>query len=278
MIFFAKSKFQIKNKLTKNKNYTYFCLCMSIKLSYSFIIAFLCQLAYSQSTEQAVASGNDVNVLYRNELSFGVFAHSRGFGINMMRAKHITGTRKRLFEIEALNLNHPKEIKVSNQSDNSKRFIYGKLNSVLLFRLGVGYQTTIFKRADRKSVEIRSSYYLGGNLSFAKPNYILVYRQNLFGTKYQESVKYDPTKYSIDSISGKGSLTDGLFQTKIYPGFYAKANLSFEYAPFSNKVKAIETGIIFDYYPKALPIMARNPAENFILTLYVGFVFGKKWF
>jgi len=27
-----------------------------------------------------------------------------------------------------------------------------------------------------------------------------------------------------------------------------------------------------------LPIMAQNPAENFIITLYVGFVFGKKWF
>jgi hypothetical protein len=66
---------------------------------------------------------------------------------------------------------------VSNNIDNSnKRFVYGKLNSVLLFRAGVGYQTTIFKRSDRKSVEIRSSYYLGGNLSFAKPNYVLIYQ------------------------------------------------------------------------------------------------------
>jgi len=84
--------------------------------------------------------------------------------------------------------------------------------------------------------------------------------------------------YFIDSISGKGPLVDGLGEMKVYPGFYAKANLSFEYAPYSNKVKAIETGVIFDYYPKALPIMAQNPAENFIITLYVGFVFGKKWF
>jgi len=91
-------------------------------------------------------------------------------------------------------------------------------------------------------------------------------------------VRYDPDKLTIDSISGKGPLIDGLGQLKIYPGLYAKANLSFEYAPYSNKVKAIETGIIFDYYPKALPIMAHNPAENFIVTVYVGFVFGKKWF
>lgn len=251
---------------------------MAKRISYSFVLFFLSSLCFSQSTTQAIATGQDPNVLYRNEASFGVFAHSRGFGVNFMRAKHITGTRKRLFEIETLNLKHPKEIKVSNGSDNSKRFIYGKLNSILLLRIGVGYQTTIFKRSDRKSVEIRTSYYLGGNLTFAKPNYVLVYRENSAGVKFQESVKYNPAIHTIDSISGKGPLVDGLAETKIYPGLYAKVNLSFEYAPYSNKVKAIETGIIFDYYPKALPIMAHNPAENFIVTLYVGFVFGKKWF
>ena len=251
---------------------------MPKSFSYSFILFFLSSLCFSQSTTQAIESGQDPNVLYRNEMSFGIFAHSRGFGCNFMRAKHVTGTRKRLLEIETLNMKHPKEIKVSNSSDNSKRFTYGKLNSILLIRAGVGYQTTIFKRSDRKSVEIRTSYYLGGNLTFAKPNYILVYRENSSGAKFQESVKYDPAIHTIDSVSGKGPLVDGLSETKIYPGVYAKINLSFEYAPFSNKVKAIETGVIFDYYPKALPIMAKNPAENFIVTLYVGFVFGKKWF
>ena len=245
---------------------------------YSFLFLFLGNLCFSQSTSQAIANGQDPNVLYRNEMSFGVFAHSRGFGLNFMRAKHVTGTRKRLLEIEALNMKHPKEIKVSNNADNSKRFNYGKLNSILLFRAGVGYQTTIFKRADRKSVEIRSAYFLGANVTFAKPNYVLVYRESASGNKFQESVKYDPEVHTIDSISGKGPMLDGLGELKVYPGFYAKANLSFEYAPFSNKVKAIETGVIFDYYPKALPIMAHNPAENFIVTLYVGFVFGKKWF
>jgi hypothetical protein len=248
------------------------------RFSYSFLILFLNSLCFSQSTSQAIANGQDPNVLYRNEMSFGIFAHSRGFGINYMRAKHVTGTRKQLFEIEALNMKHPKEIKVSNSADNSKRFVYGKLNNILLFRVGVGYQTTIFKRSDRKSVEIRTSYYLGANLTFAKPSYILVYRKTSTDVSFQESVRYDPAVHTIDSIAGKGPLVDGLAQMKIYPGLYAKANLSFEYAPFSNKVKAIETGVIFDYYPKALPIMAHNPAENFIVTLYVGFVFGKKWF
>lgn len=251
---------------------------MTKRFVYILLILFLSDFCFAQSTTQALANGQDPNVLYRNEMSFGVFAHSRGFGINFMRAKHVTGTRKRLIEVEALNMKHPKEIKVSNNADNNKRFVYGKLNSVLLFRAGVGYQTTLFRRSDRKSVEIRSAYFLGGNISFAKPNYVLVFRKTSSEISYQESVRYDPEVHTIDSISGKGPLIDGLAEMKVYPGLYAKANLSFEYAPFSNKVKAIETGVIFDYYPKALPIMAHNPAENFIVTLYVGFVFGKKWF
>jgi len=245
---------------------------------YTLLLSLIFTLGFSQSTSQAIANGQDPNVLYRNEGAFGIFAHSRGFGINYMRAKHITGTRKKLFEIEALNMYHPKEVKVSTNSDNSKRFKYGKLNNIFILRAGVGYQTTIFRKADRKSVEIRTSYFIGANVTFAKPYYVLVYRESVTGTKYQESVRYDPDKLTIDSISGKGPLIDGLGQLKIYPGLYAKANLSFEYAPYSNKLKAIETGIIFDYYPKALPIMAHNPAENFIVTVYVGFVFGKKWF
>lgn len=245
---------------------------------YGFLLSFSCTFCFSQSTTQALAMGQDPNVLYRNEMSFGIFAHSRGFGINWMRAQHVTGTHKRLVEIEALNMKHPKEIKVSTTNDNSKRFVYGKLNNILLFRAGVGYQTTLFKRADRKSVEIRTAYYLGGNITFAKPYYILVYREDVIGNKFHQSVRYDPNVHGPDSIVGKGPLVDGLGELSVYPGLYAKANLSFEYAPYSNKVKAIETGVIFDYYPKALPIMARSPAENFIVTLYVGFVFGKKWF
>lgn len=235
-------------------------------------------LGFSQSTTQALASGQDPNVLYRNEGAVNIFAHSRGFGLSYMRAKHITGTRKKILEIQALNMYHPKEIKVSTNTDNSKKFKYGKLNNIFLVRAGVGYQTTLFKKADRKSVEIRTAYFLGGNITFAKPYYVLVYRQGPDGKNYQESVKYDPDRLTVDSISGKGPLIDGLSGLKVYPGFYAKANLSFEYAPYSNKVKAIETGVILDYYPNALPIMAHNPKENFIITLYVGFTFGKKWF
>jgi hypothetical protein len=232
---------------------------------------------FSQSAPEVLKSGEELNVLYRHEATFKIFAHSRGYGVGYRRGKHISAKTKSLLEFEGLTLKHPKEIKVKGSEENAKRFVYGKLNSVALLRVGTGLQNIIYKRADRKSVEIRTSYILGVSLAFAKPYYVLVYRGS--GTRRDVvSVRYDSERFTQDSVVGHGPFVDGLGEMMVYPGVHGKFNISFEYAPYSHWVRAIETGVAGDYYPKALPIMAKNPAENLIVTLYVGFVFGKKKF
>lgn len=250
---------------------------MLFKRFLSFSTLFLSLSAFSQSSSQALEMGQDINVLYRHEATFKIFAHTRGFGAGYRRAKHLTAKTKSLLEFEGLTLKHPKEFKVKSTEENAKRFVYGKINSVGLLRVGTGLQNVIYKRADRKSVEIRCSYVIGAVLGIAKPYYVLVYRGT--GTKRQaQPVQYDEENFTQDSVVGKGSFINGLDEIKLYPGIHGKLNFSFEYAPYSNWVRAIETGISCDYYPKALPIMARNPGENVVVTFYVGFVFGKKWF
>ncbi len=231
----------------------------------------------AQSAPQVLAAGKELNVLYRHEATVKVFAHTRGFGLAYRRGKHLSAKTKSLLEIEFLNYKHPKEIEVKGSEESAKQFIYGKLNGVGILRIGTGIQNVIFKRSDRKSVEIRCSYILGVGIAFAKPYYVLVYR----GTGSQrgtQAVKYDSDKLTQDSIAGHGPWVNGLDEMQIYPNFNAKFNLSFEYAPFSNWVRAIEVGASFDYFPRALPIMAKNPPEYFVATLYIGFVIGKKWF
>ncbi|MGZ3884834.1 MAG: hypothetical protein ACXVPD_11785, partial [Bacteroidia bacterium] len=182
----------------------------------------------AQSTSQAIAAGQDVNVLYRHETVFKIFAHSRGFGLGYRRGKHISAKTKSLFEIEALNMKHPKEIKVKGSDDNSKRFIFGKQNNVGILRIGTGFQNILYKRADRKSVEIRCSYIIGASLAIAKPYYVLVYR----GTGPQrtaQSVPYNSDVLTQDSIIGHGPFLDGLNEIQLYPGLHGKFNVSFEY-------------------------------------------------
>jgi hypothetical protein len=226
-------------------------------------------------------SGSTLNVLYRNDMSGKIFATTRGVGVAFRKGKHVTANSRTFYDIEIQNLRHPKEIKTAGDADSRRRFVYGKVNSVLVLRGSIGMQNVIFRKSDHKAVEVRYSYSIGPALAFAKPYYVQIYKNTFaYGRTQTKLVKFDTENFSQDSgrVVGRGSFTDGLAETVIYPGLNAKFNLSFEYAPYTNLIRALETGVSLDYFPKALPIMARNPAENFVLTVHVGFVFGRKWF
>lgn len=144
-----------------------------------------------------------------------------------------------------------------------------------MLRGALGLQNVLFAKADIKAVEVRYAYSIGPSIAFAKPYYVQLNRKI---TSQAEIEKFNSDSFTQDSVIGRGGFLYGLDEIKIYPAITAKFNLSFEYAPYTNLIRAIETGISLDYFPKALPIMARNPAENLIFTFHIGFVFGQKWY
>jgi hypothetical protein len=251
------------------------------KISSFLLITFISTGVFSQELKDDLTrlqNGEDLNVLYRNESSFGIYVHTAGgLGLAYRRGQHVTGKRKRMLEVEAQNFKHPKEVKsVNSIFENSKGFNYGKLNSFFLLRPGVGYQNVLYQKSDKKSVEIRYSYFVGATLAFAKPVYLEIVRDPQDGVVSTE--KYDPEEHSIDVIYGKASFFRGIDETKIIPGGYAKLALSFEYADRYNSIKAIETGVVFDIYPKVLPMMAYNRNQQAFALLYLKILWGKKWF
>jgi hypothetical protein len=169
-----------------------------------------------------------------------------------------------------------KEVSSEGIAETKNNFVFGKLNSVLLLRGALGIQNVIFSKASINAVEVRYSFSFGPTLAFAKPYYVKL--EPLEPLDQPEFVKFDSEKYKTESISGRGGFFYGMDEIDLYPSLTAKFTLSFEYAPYTNLIRAIETGISIDYFPKALPIMAQNPAENLIVTFHVGLVFGKKWF
>lgn len=240
----------------------------------------LCSVGIAYGQERSIAgseNGSTLNVLYRNEASGKIYANTRGFGLLFRRGKHVTANTRSYFEIDAQTLKHPKEVKVTGDAADRKRFVYGKMNSVFLLRGAIGLQNVLFSKADLKAVEIRYSYSLGPTLAFVKPYY--VQKTNLFRNELnQKTVPFNEDTFTQDSVIGRGAFVDGLADTKIRPGLTGKFNLSFEYAPYTNLIRAIETGICVDFFPQSIQMMARNPKENVMITLHVGFVFGRKWF
>lgn len=252
-----------------------------------FLIVFLFVFSFPiigqdlKDSQSRIDAGEDLKVLYRNESNFGLFVHSAGgLGIAYRRGYHVHGTRKRVLEVEAQNFKHAKEIKsVNPYYDNARGFVYGKLNSVLVIRPGVGFQNTLFEKQEKKNVEIRFSYFVGATLAFAKPVYLeVVVKTNDPNLNPISTERYDPDKHFPSDIYGKAPFFKGLGQTRLYPGGYGKIALSFEYGKRYNVIKAIETGAVLDVYPVALPLMAFAPKQRVFATLYLKMVWGKKWF
>lgn len=230
-------------------------------------------------------SYDDAQVLMKQEFTGGAMIHTRGWGLLLRRAKNKTFLRKRLFELEAVSMEHPKEVRTVNPYyENSNGYVYGELNQVVVTRLGYGRHNVLYAKFD-KGVEIRYLYVGGFSLAWAKPIYLEIGYPTV-PYEYVATERYDPDKvdengtriHSIDNIFGRSSVFKGIENMQFYPGIYGKAGFSFEYGKRQKAVRSLEAGVVFDYYFQEVPMMAFIKNDPFFLTLYLSFNFGAKWY
>lgn len=248
-------------------------MCKVKLLTIVFLSLFL--QTFSQDAITMQENGNDLNVIYRNEMTGGIIVHTQGIGLNFAKSKHANRTYRDFFEFDLATMRSLKQTKSYAANSSGKGFYYGKLNSVLLLSGGFGFQKVLYEKAnkERKSIEIRYSLSMGASLGLAKPVYLVVSKDGL-----EQTERYDPSKHSLSNIVSRASYFRGIDQTSIHPGGYAKFGLSFEYADRRDEIKAIETGCVLDAYPYPIAIMANQTTNPFFFTLYVKYVFGKRWF
>lgn len=217
--------------------------------------------------------------LMKNEFTFGLNIHTSGWGANFRRSKNITVDKKRVLELEIVNMKHPKEVRsVNPYFDNAKSFFYGKLNTMTVIRTAIGKQQVLFSKAEKGGVEVRLHYTGGLSLALAKPVYLNILYPTGFDREYEVIVeKYDPQKHYVDNIYGRAPFTYGFGEIKPYPGAYGKFGLAFEYGSHSDGVKSIETGVTFDVYGKDVPIMAYTENKQVYINFYINLLYGRKW-
>jgi len=222
-------------------------------------------------------SNLDNKILYRKEWSGYLLVHTGGWGFGYRNGKHKTYFRKRMWEVEFVTMKHPKEKRVVSYYENSRSFIFGKLNSVYIIRGAYGLQRMLNGKPYWGGVELRWFMYGGISLAITKPVYLLIVKYNeTTGQNEVVAERYDPYKHLISDIYGRGPYFKGFDHLGFYPGIYAKTGLNFEYGTSDDFLKAIECGIILDYYPLAVPIMAFNNKQNLFLSLYLSLHLGKR--
>jgi hypothetical protein len=215
-------------------------------------------------------------VLLKKELSVGATIHVLGMGLNIRKGVNKTFFNSRIFEVEVVSMKHPKQIRVVNPYYyNAKSYVYGKLNHVYILRAGYGFKRLLNRKPYWGGIELRVLYMGGISVAFAKPVYLYFWDETYSFVKEE---KYNPNNYyhSSEYIYGRAPFTDGLGELKVYPGVFAKAGLNFEFGALNSKIRALEAGGVLEYFPVAIPIMAFNPAQNFLVTFYLNFSLGKR--
>ena len=135
----------------------------------------------------------------------------------------------------------------------------------------------LFGKTDKTNIEIRLNATVGSPLGITKPVYLV-----FVNTDYLKhpliTEKYDPNNpnHALESIYGRAEFYRGLDEIKFHPGIYAKLGTTFEYAPLSTGVKALEAGVMIDVYPKKIPIMSFAKNKQVFFNFYLTIMLGRK--
>lgn len=218
-------------------------------------------------------------VLLRREFTGGIILHSRGWGFHFRKGRNINYFRSFQWEVDAVSLKSPKQIKTINPYfNNAKSYVYGKLNHVYLLRGGLGIKKLLNRKPYWGGIELRMIYFGGASLAFSKPVYLYILNYSVESEDYTIDIeRYNPEIHGLDNIYGRAPFTHGIGNTGLHPGLYAKLGLNFEFGEYNSSIKAIELGAIMDYYPIPVAIMAKNPKQSLFLTFYLEFSLGKRY-
>ncbi len=214
-------------------------------------------------------------IFYRNEKSIGILLNSNGLGISGRYAIRINARKKHIIDVDFVGIKHSKEYKYSNQFNSNRTFVFGKLNSFFNLRAGYGMQKEIFRKVDKGGISIRRYFSFGPTLGILKPIYYEIleptgdpYQYNLITEKFV-------THLNQQYIYGRASFLKGIDEISVVPGVYAKVGISFEYSKSDITLHALETGLVFDIFPKKIPIMDTEQNNFLFLSLFISYRFGR---
>jgi hypothetical protein len=218
------------------------------------------------------------NVLLEKQWSVGILLQTNGWGAKLRKGYNAAALKQNMWEVEFSTYKSSKEYRIINPNyPDSRSFFFGKLNYVWFFRGGVGQQRILNRKPYWGGVQLSWIYYGGFSLTVTKPVYLYIIYKHIGYPDDFRPEQYDPERHDVYDIYGRGPFTSGFSKIGLHPGVYIKTGLDFEYGLKNRQITALEAGAQFDYSPIPVAIMAYNPKQSFFLTLYVSFMFGKRY-
>lgn len=246
----------------------------------------------AQKTFQPKATQFDwKGIVYRKERAFEARVHTNGGLIGMNFGKIKTYYKTNYYHLSIGYLKDARE-KRQNRNlsfsfpDRSKAFAFGKQNSVINLRGGIGTKRYLSEKAKRRGIAVGYDFQIGPSIAILKPYFLeLLYSVENGGVtdRVLRTEKYTPENAekftTFNEVFGGTGYFTGFDDLSVVPGIQAKVGVFFSMGAFDKYVKALEIGIMADIYSKKLPIMIETEEVSnkpYFINFYVNFVMGKR--
>ncbi len=213
----------------------------------------------------------------KDSRSFVLILNSNGYAAGYRFSKRIDGYQSRLIDIDFSWVRHPKEQRISGPYGNQPKFVYGKLNQLMLCRLAYGRQKEIYSKYTQEGVAISYYYTFGLNLGLLKPVYFDVVKLNAKDEAVITAEKFDSDViYNSGQIYGGTSFSKGFGEMTAAFGGFVKFAVSFDINKKHRGVNSLEAGFVLDVFNRPLPLMAFSDPQQYLFSLFIAYRFGKK--
>lgn len=236
------------------------------------------------SAQQLPSKG--VGFLYNKEKVYDFRFHTnKGVGFGYQKGKILTYYKTTFYQIGVSELKHPKEFRQGSDpalTRSYRPYTYGKQNNFFAIRGAYGTKRYFSEKAQRKGVAVGMSYSFGGTLGILKPYYLALRRpypdqpglSRVVSERYSES---NADLFLDDSrIIGASSFFKGFSQIQMRPGINAAIATHLDWGAFDEFLKALEVGLMIDFFPTKLPILVSEENQRLFLNFYCSAQLGKR--
>jgi len=259
--------------------------------SFTIIVTFLLAAAFlsAQTTLQPRKLSNQSRgIIYNTELAADVRMQTNGWsvGVNWGTLKNYYLTR--YYYVDFGERKHLKELTFNpGVGRQGSTYIYGKQNNLYVLRGGLGEKRYISEKAAEKGVAVGVTYRLGPSLGLIKPYYLDI---NINNDAPNSNDRTRPIRYSPETaqefldegrINNNSGFAKGWGEVRPAVGGHAMGALHISWGAFEEYVRAIEAGVMVDFYFQNVPIMVEtSPDSNlnqpFFVNVFLNFQFGKR--
>lgn len=220
-----------------------------------------------------VMKSNECSAQYNQgkQLALGITLRNNGWGIGIKQHYALNGKSDRHWVTEFASNRHHQEVKIINSiSQNASPYVFGKLYHTSTLQSFYGHTFKLSDFQDNNRLHLSCDISAGAGLAFLKPVYLNIYHPTSQGDGIVIPERYNPDEHvNQGDIQGYSSFRYGFNEYTFKPILGIRSAINFHWGGVSTNYRSLSAGVMYQYYPWGLPIMAyaQNPGSRILLFM-----------